>query len=441
MLAVKAMVNTVTGPLPSMLRADGPGRRRAETCGERRAGVNGTTDRDAAVLEMLRATSATRPQIAVATQMSKPTVSAAIAHLEGLGLVRSDGQATGATGRKPTVYALNRTARLVVGIDIGGVNTRLAIADLCGAILAETTAATVHDQVTEQVVTMFRQLRSRVLRRLAPARPPLVAAVLSTPGLVVDTSRVWLAYNVDSAGVLDFTPMARKLKVPLRVENNVNVAAIGEMRFGAAVGHNSFVYLSVGAGIGVGTVHNGELLRGAHGAAGEISYLPLGPNPLDEDQALTGNFERTTAAGGLLARAREQTWPDRAPEDVAELFRWAADGDPVAMRLVQDQGTRIGLAVVAARTIVDPELVVLGGGIGRNELLIEPVTEVCRRLLPVPCPVVTTALADRGSLVGAVTAASDDAWRSIVGTSSTVAGWAPPTTPTPPNSTPKEGRP
>ena len=91
--------------------------------------MNGTADRDAAVLGMLRTTSATRPQIAVATQMSKPTVSAAIAHLERLGLVHSDGQATGATGRKPTVYALNRTARLVVGIDIGGVNTRLAIAD------------------------------------------------------------------------------------------------------------------------------------------------------------------------------------------------------------------------------------------------------------------------------------------------------------------------
>jgi predicted NBD/HSP70 family sugar kinase len=399
--------------------------------------VNGTADRDVAVLEMLRVTSATRPQIAVATRMSKPTVSAAIAHLERLGLVHSDGQATGTTGRKPTVYALNRTARLVVGIDIGGVNTRVAIADLCGTILAETTAATAHDQVTEQVVTMFRQLRSRVLRKLAPAHPPLASAVLSTPGLVVDSSRVWLAYNVDSAGVLDFTPMARKLKVPLRVENNVNVAAIGEMRFGAAVGHSSFVYLSVGAGIGVGTVHDGELLRGAHGAAGEISYLPLGSHPLDKHQALTGNFEETTAASGLLARAQQETWPGHAPDDVAELFRWAAEGDPIAMRLVRDQGSRIGLAVVAARTIIDPELVVLGGGIGRNELLIDPVTHVCQRLLPVPCPVVTTALADRGSLVGAVTAASDDAWRSIVDSASSVAAWASPA----PSSPPKEGRP
>jgi predicted NBD/HSP70 family sugar kinase len=107
------------------------------------------------------------------------------------------------------------------------------------------------------------------------------------------------------------------------------------------------------------------------------------------------------------------------------------------MRLVRDQGTRIGLAVVAARTIVDPELVVLGGGIGRNELLIDPVTHVCQRLLPVPCPVVTTALADRGSLVGAVTAASDDAWRSIVDSTS----GAPAHASSALSSSPKEGRP
>ncbi|MBN9608333.1 MAG: hypothetical protein BGO26_20125 [Actinobacteria bacterium 69-20] len=395
--------------------------------------MNGTAERDAAVLELLRSRNATRPQIALATHMSKPTVSAAIAQLEQAGLVRSDGQVSGITGRKPTVYALNRTARLVAGIDIGGVNTRVAIADLCGSILAESTAPTDHEAVTDQVVAMFRKVRARALRTLAPgrpadrpgrpptrpadrppARPPVVAAALSTPGLVVGSSRVWLAYNVDSAGVLDFAPMARRLGVPLRVENNVNVAALGEMRFGAAREHRSFVFLSVGAGIGVGTVHNGELLRGANGAAGEISYLPLGPHPLAGEQALTGNFEQSAAAAGLLGRARRQTWRERPPADVAELFRWAADGNATARRLVQDHAQQIGLAVVAARTIIDPEIVVLGGGIGRNKLLIEPVTEVCRRLLPVPCPVITTELADRGSLVGAVAAASDDAWRGII---------------------------
>lgn len=374
--------------------------------------ANGTADRDAAVLALLRARSATRPQIAEATGMSKPTISAAIAALEQVGLVREDGQIVGATGRSPVVYSLNATARLVAGIDVGGVNTRAAIADLRGHILAEHAEPTDSDRVIEQVSALVSRLKSRV-RRLSGRRPDLTATVLSTPGVITKGSLVRLAYNVHPGGTLDYSALPARIRSPLRVENNVNLAAIGEHRVGAARSARTFLQVSIGAGIGVGIIYDGRLLRGHNGAAGEISYLPIGARPLGA-QIDTGNYESATAAGGLLERAQSKAWPDRPPHDVAELFAWAADGVETAHRLVTDEGTRIGLAVVAARTIIDPELVVLGGGIGRNELLIPPVTEVCERLLPVPCPIVTTELADRGSLLGAVTAAADDAWRSIV---------------------------
>lgn len=374
---------------------------------------NGTAERDAAVLGLLRRGSATRPHIAEQLSMSKPTVSAAIAALEGAGLVVHDGQRTGATGRSPAVYSLATTARLVAGIDVGGVNTRAAIADLRGEILAEEAQPTQPDRVIDHVTDMVRRLRARTARKLDRRKPTLAAIVLSTPGVTIGHSRVRLAYNVDSGGTLDFSPLATHLKAPLRVENNVNLAAIGEHRLGAARHTDTFVHISVGAGIGLGTIYHGRLLRGHNGAAGEISYLPLGSRPLGE-QHDTGNFENTTAAGGLLARAHGKRWSAGPPRDVAQLFAWAADGDATAKRLVADEGMRIGLAVVAARTLIDPELVVLGGGIGRNKLLIEPVEAVCRRLLPVPCPIVTTELADRGSLVGAVVSAADDAWAEIV---------------------------
>lgn len=397
---------------------------------------NGTADRDSAVLELLRVRSATRPQIAEATGMSKPTISAAIAALEQAGLVQEDGQIVGATGRSPVVYRLNATARLVAGIDVGGVNTRAAIADLRGHILAEHAEPTDSDRVIDQVSALISRLKSRVRRTLG-RRPELTAAVLSTPGVITDGSLVRLAYNVRPGGIMDYSHLPARIKSPLRVENNVNLAAIGEHRVGAARSTRTFLQVSVGAGIGVGIVYDGRLLRGHNGAAGEISYLPIGARPLGT-QIETGNYESATAAGGLLERAHSKAWPQRPPRDVAELFAWAADGIDTAQRLVNDEGARIGLAVVAARTIIDPELVVLGGGIGRNELLIPPVTAVCERLLPVPCPIVTTELADRGSLLGAVTAASDDAWRAIVGPAGTSA--ATEMLPGIP-SFPKEGRP
>ncbi|MEO7124503.1 MAG: ROK family transcriptional regulator [Nakamurella sp.] len=372
-----------------------------------------TVDRDAAVLTLLRDRNATRPQIADETGMSKPTVSAAIAALEQVGLVRQDGQIVGATGRSPVVYSLNATARLVVGIDVGGVNTRAAIADLRGTILIEQTELTRSTGVTNQVSDIIGRLRARVARQLNCPRPQLAAIVLSTPGVIAADGTVRLAYNVDSAGSLNYAPLKARLRAPLRIENNVNLAAIGEHRLGAARHVKTFLQVSVGAGIGVGTIYDGRLLRGHNGAAGEISYLPIGAKPLGA-QLETGNYESVTAAAGLLQRAQSKSWPDRPPHDVAELFTWAAEGDATARKLVADEGTRIGLAVVAARAIVDPELVVLGGGIGRNELLVAPVAAVSERLLPVPCPIVTTELADRGSLIGAVVSAADDAWQDIM---------------------------
>lgn len=375
--------------------------------------VDGTADRDVAVLEHLRRCSATRPQIADATQMSKPTVSAAIATLEHAGLVREDGQITGATGRRPTVYTLNNTAGLVIGIDIGGANTRVALADLRGDIVAERAEPTGRTRVTDHVMAMVGSLFNHYQGNRAGPPPPLVAAVLSTPGVGTDNATVRFAYNVDARGSLDFRPLAEQVGAPLRVENNVNLAAIGEHRLGAAQQTDCFIHVSVGAGIGLGIIHDGRLLRGAHGAAGEISYMPLGPSPADQKQTSQGYFESETAAQGLLARAQSRDWRGHAPRSVAELFEWAALGDAIARDIVADEGRRIGLAVATACAMVDPELVVLGGGIGRNTLLLEPVATTCAELLPVARPIVTTQLADRASLIGAVVSAADDAWQRL----------------------------
>jgi predicted NBD/HSP70 family sugar kinase len=115
-----------------------------------------------------------------------------------------------------------------------------------------------------------------------------------------------------------------------------------------------------------------------------------------------------------LQRARQAEWSGEAPRDVADLFARASAGDPVARDLVWDEGVRIGIGLVAARTVIDPRLVVLGGGIGRNELLVEPVRDTGQKLFPIPCDVVTTQLADRGSLIGAVTMAADLAWQHVL---------------------------
>jgi predicted NBD/HSP70 family sugar kinase len=367
--------------------------------------------RDVAVLAELRLRDATRPELAAATGFSKPTISEAIVSLEAAGLVVNRGRTAGAVGRNPRVYAINARASLVAGVDIGGTNTRVAVADLHGQILAERHERTTGSRVQQQVRRLIRQVHKEATAVLGGDGCALASIVVSTPG-VIDrgSTQARFAYNVRTDGIIDLTALRDRLDPPLRVENNVNLAAVGEARAGVAEGVGTFVHLAIGAGIGLGIMHGGRLLRGAHGAAGEIAYLPLGRRPLAKEHRASGNFEAETAAAGLLDRAQSARWDADPPQDVAELFHRAEQGDRAARRLVADEGRRIGLAVVAVCSVVDPELVVLGGGIGRNQLLLESVSQTCAELLPAPSPVVTSTLADRGSLIGAVLSAVDDAW-------------------------------
>lgn len=370
--------------------------------------------RDVAVLAQLRRRDATRPELAAATRFSKPTISEAILSLEAAGLVVSRGRTVGAVGRNPRVYAINSRARLVAGVDIGGTNTRVAVADLRGHILAERRVRTTGSRVRQQVRRLIGQVHAEATAGPDCGCGPLATVVVSTPGVIDQGSlQARFAYNVRGDGLIDLTALRDLLNLPLRVENNVNLAAVGEARAGVAQGVGTFVHLAIGAGIGLGIMHEGRLLRGAHGAAGEIAYLPLGRRPLANEHRASGNYEAETAAAGLLNRAQSWRWTTSVPQDVAELFARAEQGDRTARRLVADEGRRIGLAVVAVCSVVDPELVVLGGGIGRNLLLLESVSQTCAELLPAPSSVVTSALADRGSLIGAVVSAVDDAWNLL----------------------------
>jgi predicted NBD/HSP70 family sugar kinase len=236
------------------------------------------------------------------------------------------------------------------------------------------------------------------------------------------------AHNLRHHGPFDLlTPLEAAVDAPVVLDNNVNLAALGERWRGLARDVGTFVFLSVGAGIGMGLVHNGEVMRGAHGAAGEIAYLPL-PGAVPYTQRVGHGRELLAAeAGGygFLAAVRAQpTWPGTRPGTVAELFAQAAAGVTAARELVDAGGHRLGLAVASACAVFDPELIVLGGGIGSNPMLIPPVRDTVATLVPFPPRVQTSALGEVASLTGALSIALDgariDLLRTLPTTGSTV---------------------
>jgi predicted NBD/HSP70 family sugar kinase len=358
-----------------------------------------------AVLEMIfREGPITRPEIAAHTGLSKPTVSDAVRRLVHARLVHPAGRRSGRPGRTPVCYAVDAGAGFVVGVDLGGTNLRVAATDIYGEVIVEERRPTgAHDrhEVVQQIVHLVR----RAVQAAEASHGRLLSLAISTPGVVDPaTDRIRFAYNVVPDGELDLTPVvADRFGVPVLVENNVNVAAVGEKWRGLATGVPTFVFIAVGAGVGMGTVVEDQLVRGAHGAAGEIAYLPLAADPFDRRHRVHGGLEDEAGASGILASLRaDEGWEGTPPDSVEAVFELAAQGHRAAQAVVESEGRRIGLAIAAACAVVDPALVVLGGGIGSNEALLAPVRETVAGLVPLVPRIETSLLGEKAALYGAV---------------------------------------
>jgi predicted NBD/HSP70 family sugar kinase len=344
------------------------------------------------VLEAIRSGAPiSRAEISRRVGISKPTVSQALQSLLTSGLVREtehggDGPSYGATFFEPIPEAA-----FVLGLDLGARFVRGAVCDLRGEIrarhdveLPERTAAAALDAI---------DMLAQSLLAAARATASLVdSVVLGVPGAVdARSGRISLAENVIGLEREDFrAELAQRIGLPVTIENDINLAALGERRRGIARGVDDFVFLSVGTGLGAGLVLRGELHRGHHGAAGELDYARVG---------LTEDIDPCAAAVSALA-ARLGASP---PHDPRTVFAAARAGDRIARQVVAEECRRIALHIVPLAAVTDVGLVVLGGGIGANgDLLYGGIREHLRAWLPTPPRVEASSLGDAAVLTGAL---------------------------------------
>ncbi|MEU4739214.1 ROK family protein [Actinosynnema sp. NPDC023658] len=354
-----------------------------------------------AVLDLLRAGGpATRPQIARDTGLSKPTVGQALVDLEQHGLVRPSGRTSSGPGRSAVVYEPNPAAGHVLGVDIGRQRIRVAVADLAGSVIARVDERNRCRSATALVRTV-RELAERTAADAGLSPSDLVVKVVGTPGVPDPRHRtLHHAPNLpgwERPGLLD--DLEAELGAGLVVENDANLAAVGEQAHGAARGADVFVCLTVGTGIGMGIVVDGRLFRGAHGAAGEVGYLPYAGQS-EEDGRQRGQVEAAAAAGSVVALARQR---GLAVRSAREVFAAARSGDERALAAVGDEAERLAFVVASVVAVIDPELVVLGGGVGSNtDLLQEPVEAALRRMTPLAPRIVAGELGDGAVIGGAI---------------------------------------
>jgi predicted NBD/HSP70 family sugar kinase len=181
------------------------------------------------------------------------------------------------------------------------------------------------------------------------------------------------------------------------VENDANLAALGEHVYGAARDVRVFVCVTIGTGVGMGIVVDGVLFRGAHGAAGEVGFLPFGKSSSDVQR---GQFEEAAAAESVVALARERGLSARSAREV---FAAARSGDVQALEVVRVEAERLAFLVASVAAVIDPELVVLGGGVGSNvDLLLSPLEAALRTMTPLAPRIVAGSLGDGAVLSGAI---------------------------------------
>jgi predicted NBD/HSP70 family sugar kinase len=355
------------------------------------------------VLETIRAEAPiSRAEISRRAGISKPTVSLALDALVNAGLVREAPPLPGRPTYGARFFEDVPEAGVVLGFDLGARFLRAALADLRGIVRAR------HDVElraadADAVLESLPGLVATLVRAAGLEGVPLEGAAIGVPGAVDADGAIHLVENVAGLGERRFSAAAEgQLGMPVLTYNDINLAALGEHRHGAARGIDDFAFVSIGTGLGAGLVLGGTLHAGRNGAAGELDFVSAGRgDEIDPSAAALSAFAERIAAGRRTSLAPPFAGP--------EIFAAAAAGDAVAHEVVAEEARRIGLHIVPLAAVVDVRLVVLGGGIGANAQLVSEIRPRLAEWLPFPPRVEVSSLGDAVVLSGALAVALDAA--------------------------------
>lgn len=354
-----------------------------------------------------------RASIAKQTDLSKQTVSEIIRVLEIEGWVRETGRTSGHVGRSAITYELVVDAAHIFAVDLGGTKVRAAITDLAGRILHEDVAPTDPRgglELIGQIAAMSRQAAGAA----GIALDKLKLAVIGVPGAPDQASgQVLMAPNIPDFDRIDVSAaLERALGFGVMLENDVNLAALGENWAGSGKDLDNMVYIALGTGIGSGLIINGELVRGAGGAAGEIAFLPIGADPFAPRSLEMGALESTIGTHGIADRYRAMTG---CRADVRSIFDAAVKGEAEANLILDEVAKHLASAIIAVCALLSPERVILGGSIGLRPEMLDRVRSIMPAGFPWPAEIGAGELGYRAAILGATALGLDQLHNTLFG--------------------------
>lgn len=312
--------------------------------------------------------------------------------------------------------------RFAIGIDLGGTYTKLALVDKRGRLFHKATISTVAYNTREALLDSITDKIDKILKSVRLTANDLLGIGIGVPGLV-DFERGLIYYLTNVPGwknVLLKKFLEKRLKAKVLIDNDVNLMALGEYRFGAGKGTKNLVCLTLGTGVGGGIILGGELYRGSSSVAGEIGHMPLKQDGLSCNCGSFGCLERYVGNRFIVdeiknkIRAGKYTLIRKLVKGnlsliTPEVISCAAKrNDKLAVDFWQEIGKRIGITLSGVINLLNPERVIIGGGLANaGQILFKSIRDtVDKRALPINKRAVKILKAKLGADAGIVGAAA-----------------------------------
>ena len=358
-----------------------------------------------AILEYIRLHSPTsRTAIAKALGVSMPTVKRIVDDLFKENLLVSAGRTEQGMGRRRHLFAYNKDACSVIGIDLGGTKFYGALANIGGEIIHQVSLQH-HNTTGEESLDLVAAMIDDLLAHAADD-PPLRGIAVGAPGITCNQEGVieW----APSLNWRDF-PLKKRLeerfRLPTFVDNDVNLAVLGEHWFGSGRDAQNMMLVSIGTGVGAGLIIDGALYRGHSKASGEVGYLVPDVHALGKAYEGFGALESVVSGTGISERAaqRQNDGDDSPAPSSEDVFRVARAGEAWAQEVVEETIDYLALGIANINTLLDLELIVLSGGVARqSDLLIDGIYRRIKGVIPRIPRIEVSQLGRSATVMGAI---------------------------------------
>jgi predicted NBD/HSP70 family sugar kinase len=353
--------------------------------------------------------------------LSKPTITSVVAFLESEGYVEAvvpPGGEAPAGSRRARLYRFRADLGYILGLDIGGDKLLMLLANLDGEVIARRRVGLklAVRRGHQEVFDTIRRLADELLADAHLSRDRLHAVAAGTPGIVSPDGVVTLAPQLPNwEGINLRAALGEIFSCPVYVEREVALSLLAEQWLGVAAGIDDALFVNLGVGVGAALLVNGEICRGADGAAGEIGAMPLDAATAPGSNITLGPFESATGGAGLARegqiaarngkgkRLLELAGGKRQNIDAAVVWAAARDGDEVAIEIVDRAICTLGLGIACLVCAFNPEAVILGGGMSRAaDLMLGPLQAQVALYAPFPPKWLVSTLGEDAVALGAL---------------------------------------